>query len=30
MNTAMWKIRHEFDIGNGDYYEWHLHNRFWP
>jgi len=21
MNTAMWKIRHEFDIGNGDYYE---------
>jgi len=21
MNTAMWKIRHEFDISNGDYYE---------
>lgn len=21
MNTAMWKIRHEFDIGNEDYYE---------
>jgi hypothetical protein len=20
MNTAMWKIRHEFDIGNEDYY----------
>ena len=21
MNTAMWKLRHEFEIGNGDYYE---------
>jgi hypothetical protein len=21
MNNAMWKIRHEFDIANGDYYE---------
>ena len=21
MNTAMWKLRHEFEIGNEDYYE---------
>tara|TARA_X000001316_G_C922249_1_gene37226 strand:- start:20 stop:265 length:246 start_codon:yes stop_codon:yes gene_type:complete len=21
MNSAMWKIRHEFDISTGDYYE---------